>query len=487
MTEQLSRTGTALDTQVSGSTAEATGRPGPVRALWKWLKNATRPDRASLKDLGPAELEQLRDTFRECLAETGGEASARGRVQWLATNYQGLTDAGRIRFQQVLANEFGPDERAVARAIQDYLHTAPGPGRRNAESRLRLALGSPRIRVLKQFNLLPDGVKFLVDLRTDALRYVGDAPELELLEEELYSLLGSWFDVGNLELTRISWASPAALLEKLIAYEAVHEIRGWGDLRNRLDSDRRCYAFFHPRMPGEPLIFVEIALTRDIATNVQSLLDESAPILESGAAQAAIFYSISNTQAGLRGVSFGGFLIKRVVEQLLVEFPKLKNFATLSPVPGFRRWLEGEIKARRPALLAKADADRVCSIAITTDPHEALGDLLKRNLTEDVEAALTLEPILLHLCARYLVEVKESDQEGAPLIDPVARFHLGNGARLERINWLSDTSPRGIKQSCGLMVNYLYKLDDIEENHEAYAREARVVMSSPVKRLLRPR
>ncbi|MGB8432668.1 MAG: malonyl-CoA decarboxylase family protein [Burkholderiales bacterium] len=472
---------------MSGSTAAPTGRPGPVRALWKWLKNAARPERAALRDLGPTEHEQLRDTFRECLAETGGEASARGRVQWLATNYQGFTDAGRVRFQQVLANEFGPDERAVARAIQDYLHTAPGPGRRNAESRLRLALGSPRIRVLKQFNLLPDGVKFLVDLRTDALRYVGDAPELEVLEEELYSLLGSWFDVGNLELTRISWASPAALLEKLIAYEAVHEIRGWGDLRNRLDSDRRCYAFFHPRMPGEPLIFVEIALTRDIATNVQSLLDESAPILESGAAQAAIFYSISNTQAGLRGVSFGGFLIKRVVEQLLVEFPKLKSFATLSPVPGFRRWLEGEIKARRPGLLANADADRVCSVAITTDPYEALSDLLKRNLTEEVEAAVTLEPILLNLCARYLVDVKESDQEGAPLIDPVARFHLGNGARLERINWLSDTSPRGIKQSCGLMVNYLYKLDDIEENHEAYAREARVVMSSPVKRLLKPR
>jgi malonyl-CoA decarboxylase len=271
------------------------------------------------------------------------------------------------------------------------------------------------------------------------------------------------------------------------SYEAVHEIRGWGDLRNRLDSDRRCYAFFHPRMPGEPLIFVEIALTRDIATNVQALLDESAPILESGAAQAAIFYSISNTQAGLRGVSFGGFLIKRVVEQLLVEFPKLRSFATLSPVPGFRRWLEGEIRARRPGLLAKTDADRVCNVAITTDPHEALGDLLKRNLTEDVEAAVTLEPLLLHLCARYLVEVKESDQESAPLIDPVARFHLGNGARLERINWLSDTSPRGVKQSCGIMVNYLYKLDDIEENHEAYAREARVVMSSPVKRLLKPR
>ncbi|NJN40472.1 MAG: malonyl-CoA decarboxylase [Gammaproteobacteria bacterium] len=435
----------------------------------------------------PAGLDELRATFRECLAETGGEASARGRVQWLATTYQGLTDAARARFLQVLADEFGPDEQLVAHAIQEYLHTASGPGRRHAESRLRLALGSPRIRILKQFNLLQDGVKFLVDLRTDLQRYMSEAPELDVIDEELYSLLGSWFDVGNLELARISWASPASLLEKLISYEAVHEIRGWGDLRNRLDSDRRCYAFFHPRMPGEPLIFVEIALTQDVAGNVQSLLDESAPILESGAAQAAIFYSISNTQSGLRGVSFGGFLIKRVVEQLLVEFPKLKTFATLSPVPGFRRWAEGEIRARRPGLLAKADADRVCRVAITTDPYEALGDLLKRDLLEDAEASLTLEPILVHLCARYLAEVKEAAGEGTQPIDPVARFHLGNGARLERINWLSDTSTRGMKQSCGLMVNYLYKMDDIEDNHEAYAREARVVMSGPVKRLLKPR
>jgi len=476
-----------VDAQVAAPAPDESTRPGRVRALWNWLKSAARSDRAALKDLGPAEVGELREIFRDCLAETGGEASARGRVQWLATTYQGLTDPSRTRFLQVLADEFGPDEQAVTRAIQDYLHTPPGPERRNVESRLRLALGSPRIRILKQFNLLPDGVKFLVDLRTDVLRFAGDAPELEVVDEELYSLLGSWFDVGNLELTRISWASPAVLLEKLIAYEAVHEIRGWGDLRNRLDSDRRCYAFFHPRMPGEPLIFVEIALTRDIAANVQTLLDESAPILEPRAAHAAIFYSISNTQTGLRGVSFGGFLIKRVVEQLLAEFPKLKTFATLSPVPGFRRWLEGEIKARRPDLLAKADADRVCRVAITTDPYEAFGDLMKRDLTEDAEAAITLEPLLLNLCARYLAEAKEGEGANVQPVDPVARFHLGNGARLERINWLSDTSPRGMKQSCGLMVNYLYKLDEIEDNHEAYAREAQVVMSGSVKRLLKPR
>jgi malonyl-CoA decarboxylase len=458
-----------------------------MRAFWNWLKRGGRPDEPAPRELGSGDLKQVRTTLRECLAGAGGEASARGRVQWLSATYRGLTDSGRQRFLQLLAEEFGPDELVVSRAIDEYLRTPPGPGRRHAESRLRLALGSPRIRILKHFNLLPDGVKFLVDLRADVLRYVREVPEVEVIDEELHALLGSWFDVGNLELSRITWSSPAMLLEKLIAYEAVHEIRGWGDLRKRLDSDRRCYAFFHPRMPGEPLIFVEIALTRDMAANVQSLLDESAPILDPRSAHAAVFYSISNTQPGLRGVSFGGFLIKRVVEQLLVEFPRLKSFATLSPIPGFRHWVEGELKAKSPTLPGSADADRICRTASTSDPYEALAELLKRDLGADAPAAAALEPVLTQLAARYLAETKEAEGEREQVVDPVARFHLGNGARLERINWLGDTSPRGMKQSFGLMVNYLYKLDEIEENHEAYAREGRVVVSGAVKRLLKPR
>jgi malonyl-CoA decarboxylase len=488
MTQETSPLEPNVDARPGRPEAEPTpGRQGAVRAFWNWLKHGGRSDQTALRELAPGDVKQVRTTLRECLAEAGGEASARGRVHWLAATYRGLAEGGRKRLLQLLAEEFGPDEHAVSRAIEDYLHTPPGPTRRHAESRLRLALGSPRIRILKQFNLLPEGVKFLVDLRAEVLRYVREIPDIEVIDEELYALLGSWFDVGNLELSRITWSSPAVLLEKLIAYEAVHEIRGWGDLRKRLDSDRRCYAFFHPRMPGEPLIFVEIALTRDMATNVQSLLDESAPILDPRSAHAAIFYSISNTQPGLRGVSFGGFLIKRVVEQLLAEFPKLRIFATLSPVPGFRHWLEGELKAKSLTLLGSADADRICRTASTSDPFEALAELLKRDFAEDVPAAAALEPLLAHLAARYLAEARGPEGGREQALDPVARFHLGNGARLERVNWLGDSSPRGMRQSYGLMVNYLYKLDEIEENHEAYAREGRVAVSGAVKRLLKAR
>ena len=324
-----------------------------MRAFWNWLTRTGEPRGA--QPLSPSDLRLTRATFRDALAGTGGEASARQRVATLASLYRGLNDDGRRSFLGLLAEEFGPDELTVNRAIQGYLD-ANGPGRRAAESQLRLALASPRIRIVKQFNLLHDGVKFLVDLRADVLRYLREAPQLEVLDEELSSLLSSWFDVGNLELRRISWASPAALLEKLIAYEAVHEIRSWTDLRNRLDSDRRCYAFFHPRMPDEPLIFVEIALVKDMADNIHGLLDETAPAFDPHVAQAAIFYSISNTQVGLKGVSFGGFLIKRVAEMLAADFPKLKVFATLSPVPGFRRWLDERGEEEGARLLRPAGA-----------------------------------------------------------------------------------------------------------------------------------
>ncbi|MBL8540321.1 MAG: malonyl-CoA decarboxylase family protein, partial [Betaproteobacteria bacterium] len=315
----------------------------------------------------------------------------------------------------------------------------------------------------------------------DVLRYLKQAPELDVIDEELFALFSNWFDVGNLELRRISWQSPAALLEKLIAYEAVHEIRSWSDLRNRMDADRRCYAFFHPRMPEEPLIFVEIALVTEMASNVHALLDEAAPRMDPHSAQAAIFYSISSTQAGLRGVSFGDFLIKRVVEQLTAEFPRLRIFATLSPVPGFRKWLEARLKAKDGSLFGPEEATLLASIAGVLDPFDAVVTLLERDLAKDEHSATALAPLLTHLVARYLVEEKEAERP----LDPVARFHLGNGARLERVNWLADVSPRGMRQSVGMMVNYLYRLGDIEANHEAYARKGRVTISDTVKRSLR--
>jgi len=482
-------------------TEPARDKPGSgrVRALWNWLTRSGGPRGA--QPISAGDLKLARAIFRDILAEIGGEASARQRVATLASLYRGLNDDGRTQLLGLLADEFGPDELEINRAIQAYLD-AQGPGRRHAESQLRLALGSPRIRILKQFNLLPDGVKLLVDMRADVLRYVGRTRELEpagtrgqrplvdppiqhepleVLDEELYSLLGSWFDIGNLELRRITWNSPAMLLEKLIAYEAVHEIQSWADLRNRLDSDRRCYAFFHPRMPDEPLVFVEIALVKDMADNIHSLLDESAPAFDPHAAQAAIFYSISTSQAGLRGVSFGGFLIKRVVETLSADLPRLRTFATLSPVPGFRQWLEAQARSKDPGFFGAKERARLCEEAGVRDPHEALAQLLLRGFATEAQPPESLRPILTRLCAQYLVEAKHEDRP----LDSVARFHLGNGARLDRINWLADTSPRGIKQSAGIMVNYLYKPDEIEDNHEAYAREGRVVISDAVKRLLR--
>jgi malonyl-CoA decarboxylase len=452
-----------------------------VRALWDWITGGRRTRvAAERRTLTASELRGVRATLREMVETVGGEASARRRVASLATLYMGLDDDGRRAFLLLLATEFGPDPTGITASVAAYVESSTPEERRRAESGLRAALASPRIRILKQFNLLHEGVKFLVDLRADVLRFVRQSPQLEALDAELFELLGGWFDIGNLELRRISWSSPAALLERLIAYEAVHEIRSWTDLRNRLDSDRRCYAFFHPRMPEEPLIFVEIALTRDMASNVHTLLDESAPQTDPHTAQAAIFYSISNTQPGLRGVSFGGFLIKRVVDELCGDFPKLKTFATLSPVPGFRKWLDAHLKARDATLFGVEEAKRLAVAGKAHDAFDGVANLLAQDLARCTDPD-TVSAVLCRLIARYLIEEKEDDRP----LDPVARFHLGNGARLERVNWLADVSTRGLKQSAGIMVNYLYEIADIEPNHEAFAREGRVVVSNGVKRLLR--
>ena len=286
----------------------------------------------------PAAFSDFAEEFRECLQARGGEVSARKRAAALAERYRGLDETGKLDFLRALA-AFDSDALAVTRAIEKLSAAPDAALRAIALAGLRRALEPPRLRLLTAFGAIPDGVKFLVMMRADLLRLKDDEPLLQALETDLKGLLGSWFDVGFLELRAIDWKSPAALLEKLVQYEAVHRIRTWRDLRNRLDSDRRCYAFFHPRMPDEPLIFVEVALERGMAASVQKLLDEKAPVLDAGQADTAVFYSINNCQRGLDGISFGNFLIKRVVELLAAEFPKLKTFCTLSPMPGFRAWL----------------------------------------------------------------------------------------------------------------------------------------------------
>lgn len=430
--------------------------------------------------LGSRDVERLHGLFNECLEARGGEVSARARAAALGRLYIGLTDDGKRAFLQVLANGFAADPALLEKAMQDVQAAADPAARHKAERRLRLTLTPPRQRLLTQFTGLPQGVKFLVDMRADALRFRREAPELAILDADLEDLFIAWFDVGFLELQRISWNSPAALLEKLIAYEAVHAIESWDDLRNRLDADRRCYAFFHPRMPLEPLIFVEVALVKGVAGNVQALLDQSTPVLDPGEADTAIFYSISNTQTGLRGISFGNFLIKRVVDDLSRELPHLKNFSTLSPIPGFRKWLEGAIAEGTPDLVTADARENLREILGQRFSKGMLPELLKDDTwTGNAPLADALKPVLLRLCARYLLTAQE---RGKPR-DPVARFHLSNGATVHRLNWLGDRSKNGMKQSAGMMVNYLYRLDDIDQNHERFVHDGTIAASGEVKRL----
>jgi malonyl-CoA decarboxylase len=390
-------------------------------------------------------------------------------------------EAGRAAFLRTLAG-FDSDPEAVAAAYAKVQAAADPAERATAKAALRRALEPPRLKLLTQFTSIPDGRKFLVDLRGSLLKLRGTDKLLTALDADLRGLLAAWFDIGFLELQRIDWNSSAALLEKLVDYEAVHAIRSWRDLKNRLDSDRRCYAFFHPRMPREPLIFVEVALVKGLAGSVQDLLDEKAPVQDTSQADAAIFYSISNCQSGLAGISFGNFLIKRVVEELSAEFRNLKTFATLSPIPGFRRWLDPLLAQDDPKLLSDDESASLASAFPAETGCQALAGIVgKRHWWRDVALRKTAEPVLVRLAARYLL----IEANGKRARDPVAHFHLSNGARVERLNMAGDTSDKGAKESATLMVNYLYDPGKIEDWHEDYAGEGKRNASTAVRKLAR--
>jgi malonyl-CoA decarboxylase len=372
-------------------------------------------------------------------------------------------DAGeRHGFQRYLATEFQPDTAALRIAAERYLADTTA----EAAAALAQAADPPRQELLRRMNMAPGGTGTLIAMRSEITAHLRHDPELKLLDADLKHLFASWFNCGFLELRRIDWQSPAAVLEKLIAYEAVHAIKGWDDLRRRLAPDRRCFAFFHPALPGEPLIFVEVALVEGLATSMPPLLsqdvEEDTARAQATGADTAIFYSISNCQDGLRGVSFGNFLIKQVVEELQAEFPQLERFSTLSPAPGFRRWLTQQL-------------------AEESNPDAALLPKFARDdWWDDPEQSEPLRAALMRLCATYLTRPPSPGNR----IDPVARFHLGNGARLERINWLGNTELRAIQESFGIMVNYLYDHDSIENNHEAFVRGGAIVRSPEVDALM---
>ena len=483
--------------------------PAPASVLnraWGQIARAVQeivPRKRSLEialkpDLPESDEEKLVAAFEECVEHRGGEVQARARAAALGDAYLNLEEEGRRRFLELLATRFAPSRKSVDAAMEAVQSAADDGERSKAEQRLRVALDPPRARVLRQFNALPDGVKFLVDLRADLMRWRRETPALAPLEEDLRRILVSWFDIGFLEMRQMDWTTPAALLEKLIEYEAVHRIKSWDDLKNRLDADRRCYGFFHPRMPQEPLIFVEVALVNGIAGDVQALLDESGDAGDPAEADTAIFYSISNAQAGLAGISFGDFLIKRVAARLTAELPNIKTFATLSPIPGFRRWLE---RSPEEAAETPISADEITAIrkalaltqtASDDDAPSADGEGDEADALALIEAAFALphwssdgalrdalEAPLTRLVADYLYNRRRPDGRA---LDPVAHFHLSNGARMERLNWLGDRSANGLRQSAGMMINYLYKLSEIDANHEAYSSPDRqIIASSAIK------
>jgi len=445
------------------------------------LRRITTVWRDMAASVGGEADESLEAQMRACLAGRGGEVSARNRAARLAQTYLGLDEPGRTDFLRILAG-FDSDPEAVGLAYEALKSTDDPAERAIAKAALRRALEPPRLKLLTQFTSIPDGRKFLVDLRGFLLKVRRDDKLLAALDADLRGLLAAWFDIGFLELHRIDWNSAAALLEKLVDYEAVHAIRSWRDLKNRLDSDRRCYAFFHPRMPGEPLIFVEVALVRGLAGSVQDLLDEKAPVLDPRAADTAIFYSISNCQQGLSGISFGNFLIKRVVEELSGEFRNLKTFATLSPIPGFRRWLDPKLAADAPDLLSAEEAAELGAATHAESGTAALAAILaRRGWWREPGLRKAAEPVLVRLCAHYLLV----EANGKRALDPVAHFHLSNGARVERLNVAADTSEKGGKESATMMVNYLYDPAKIEEWHEDYAGEGKRNASVAVRRLAR--
>jgi malonyl-CoA decarboxylase len=425
-------------------------------------------------------LDRLRDQIVACMDGIGGEVTARARAADLGRTYLGFDKDGRARFLTLLAEEFGPDPAKIDEAVARLSAAGDPAARRNAERALRQALEPPCAKLFARFTALEQGVKFLVDLRGELMRLARErkSPALFALDADLRDLLARWFDVGLLELRRITWNAPASLLEKLAAYEAVHAIQSWQDMKNRLDSDRRCFAFFHPNMPDEPLIFVEVALVDGLAGNIHALLDESAPLADPRRANTAIFYSISNAQAGLAGISFGAFLIKRVVELLQAEFRELRTFATLSPIPGFMSWLkkvpelglsESELAVLRalPKPLADSAAVRAALAADDWASDPATAEALRRPL--------------MRLCAHYLMVARRN---GGGALDPVAHFHLSNGARMERLNWLADQSSKGLKESAGMMINYQYRLADIESQHEAYTAQGTVAASPEMRAFL---
>lgn len=409
----------------------------------------------------PVDADGMAELCRALLSSRG-EASGIALGGEVLAAWEQLSDEERERFFDVLLTEFGPDVASLNSAIKAYA-ADPSPVLMLA---VNMASEPRRQELVRRLNLAPGGTATLVKMRRFLLERLKARPELKPVDADFLHLFNSWFNRGFLVLRPIDWSTPANILEKIIRYEAVHEIHSWDDLKRRLaPADRRCFAFFHPQLVDEPLVFVEVALTKDMPDAIEDVLDEKRPPLDPAKAQYATFYSISNCQDGLRGISFGNFLIKQVVEDLRRDLPNLSRFVTLSPVPGFARWLGTEMANQQSEFITEEEKE-VLGLLQAADWHLGGGDFER------------LRPVMMAVASRYFVNAKRKDGR---VVDPVARFHLRNGARLERVNMLADRSAKALEQSHGLMVNYLYRLDEVEANHEAFVERGEVAASSTVR------
>lgn len=397
----------------------------------------------------------------EDLISNKGAASGIALAREVVQRYQALEPENKLSFFLDLSKRFGPDMAAIQEAARSFDST---PSDESLRSLARKMMPS-RQRLFTRMNMAPNGTAAIVSMREDLLGFIREHPELQDVDKDFRELLTSWFNPGFLTLTRIDWDTEASVLEKIIEYEAVHHIEDWNDLKQRLVEDRRCFAYFHPALQDEPLIFVEVALTKGMPTSIQKIIDSVHR--NPGDADTAVFYSINNCQKGLTQIPLGNFLIKRVVHEIARDLPSIKTYCTLSPVTGFANWLRKELTAETSEVLRAKDRE---VLKLTGEPY----------WNYDREKIKVLKDPLLRACANYLVRTRRKDRPA----NAVARFHFGNGASLDRINWMGNKSQAGINDSCGLMVNYLYNLKNIEPNHEAYTEKGLVAYSKSVKSLL---
>ena len=440
-----------------------------------WYKSGNAPP-VIRPDIPEEDEKLLIKQISECInEEKTGEISRQAKVIHLAMIYIGLSKEGKKKFLKILALEFDIDADNLNRRIKKLTSAADDKELIKAELKLSDALVPPRVKFLRKLINLPNGFIFLKDMRKDLLSFVKTAPRLKKLDKDIKNLLITYFDINLLDLREITWNSSAAMLERLMKYEAVHEIPTWKDLKYRLFTDRRVFAFFHSKMPNDPLIFVEVALVKGMPGSIQKLLDINQKPMNPLNADTAIFYSISSTQKGLAGISFGNFLIKRVVKKLSSELKNLKNFATLSPVPLFLSWLKQYLTAGGETFFTEEENKSISQISGNKHAAEGILEILQdKEWCNKSETSEILKKPLMRLCTHYLVNVKRKD---IIAYDPVANFHLSNGAKIRHIHWLGDVSKKGIKQSAGIMLNYHYELGKIEKNHETYRTKGIVCIS----------